>query len=79
MLALEAVEHLVRAQSIEVLGQDMGLDGHFSEGGVDSLSAMELATSISRAAKVPLPGVILLQQSLSISGDTHTWLGSCSA
>ena len=56
VMALHAVEALVRAQSVEVLGRDIGLEGHFSEGGIDSLSAMELAASIGRAARVPLPG-----------------------
>ena len=56
-MSLEAVEELVRAQAAEVLGEDIGLDGYFAAGHVDSLSAVELANTISRAAAVPLPGL----------------------
>ena len=56
VMSLEAVEELVRAQSAEILGEDIGLDGYFAAGHMDSLSAVELANSIGRAAAVPLPG-----------------------
>ena len=59
-MSLEALEELVRAQSAEILGEDIGLDGYFAAGHVDSLSAVELANSIGRAAAVPLPGESLV-------------------
>ena len=56
---LEDVVQLVRAAASEVLGEDIGPEGHFAAHHCDSLSAVELANAIGRAAGCELSGTLV--------------------
>ena len=56
LLQLREVEALVRAAAADVLGDAIAENGRFSAGQFDSLSAVELASSISKAVDKKIPG-----------------------
>jgi acyl carrier protein len=56
---LEDVVKLVRAAASELLGEDIGAEGHFAAHHFDSLSAVELANAIGKAAGCELPGTLV--------------------
>lgn len=58
-LGLEDVVQLVRAAASELLGEDIGAEGHFAGHHFDSLSAVELANAVGRAAGCELPGTLV--------------------
>jgi len=57
-LRLDDVERIVRTASGEVLGQDLGAGGRFAAGGLDSLTAVELASGIGKAIGRELPSTL---------------------
>ena len=50
---------LVRACSTEICGEELSEDSHFAEHQFDSLAAVELASSISKAVGINLPSETL--------------------
>ena len=56
-LSMAEVVSLVRACSTEICGEDLDETAHFAEHHFDSLAAVELATSISKAVGVTLPSM----------------------
>lgn len=58
-LSLEAVAQAIRSAAADVLGQDLEGTDSFAAGGFDSLSAVELATSLSTTLGVQLPGTLV--------------------
>lgn len=59
VILLQDVTQMVRAAASEVLGEDIGPDGHFSAGHFDSLAAVELANLLGNAAGRELPGTLV--------------------
>lgn len=55
-MQLQQVEALVRSSAAEILGDALPEDGSFSAGQFDSLSAVELANSLSKAVGRTMPG-----------------------
>lgn len=58
-MTLQDVAQLVQAAASEVLGQDIGQDGHFAAGHFDSLAAVELANALGKTAGRELPGTLV--------------------
>lgn len=54
-MSMAEVVSLVRACSTEICGEELSEDAHFAEHHFDSLAAVELATSISKAVGISLP------------------------
>lgn len=58
-VSLEQVAQAVRAAAADVLGEEVMSDGTFAAGGFDSLSAVELSSSLSSSLGVQLPATLV--------------------
>ena len=58
-MPLQGVVQLVCAAASEVLGEDIGPEGHFAAHQFDSLAAVELSSSLGRAAGCELPATLV--------------------
>ena len=57
-LTLAAITDAVRAAAADVLGRPLPPDGRFVDAGLDSLAAVELAASVTRSTRAPLPPTV---------------------
>ncbi len=55
----EDLVQVVRSAASELLGEDIGVDGHFAAGHFDSLAAVELSNSLGKAIGRDLPGTLV--------------------
>lgn len=60
VLGLEAIVTIVRVAVSEISGAEVDEDAHFSDHHFDSLSAVELASTIGKAVGLTLPSTRLL-------------------
>ena len=58
-VALQQVVQAVQRAAADILGEHLGDNDSFPAGGFDSLSAVELASSLGRALGVELPGTLV--------------------
>lgn len=56
---LEDLVEMVRATASDILGEDIGADGHFAAGHFDSLAAVELSNLLSKLTGRDLPGTLV--------------------
>lgn len=71
---LEDLIQMVRSAASELLGEDIGADGHFAAGHFDSLAAVELSNALGKTVGRDLPGTLVFDY--PSVGDTARYLHS---
>ncbi len=69
---LDDLVQMVRSAASELLGEDIGEDGHFAAGHFDSLAAVELSNALGKAIGRDLPGTLVFDY--PSVGDTARYL-----